>query len=66
MAQSFGVRSIESSARSSCRAAAWHPRGFRISLSIALILVVAAEMIGAQEGIGAFVLSAGNLMQTTS
>jgi ABC-type nitrate/sulfonate/bicarbonate transport system permease component len=38
--------------------------GFRISLSIALILVVAAEMIGAQEGIGAFVLSAGNLMQT--
>ena len=38
--------------------------GFRISVSIALILVVAAEMIGAQEGIGAFVLSAGNLMQT--
>ena len=38
--------------------------GFRISLSIALILVVAAEMIGAQDGIGAFVLSAGNLMQT--
>jgi len=38
--------------------------GFRISTSIALLLVVAAEMIGAQEGIGAFVLSAGNLMQT--
>jgi ABC-type nitrate/sulfonate/bicarbonate transport system permease component len=38
--------------------------GCRISLAIALILVVAAEMIGAQEGIGAFVLSAGNLMQT--
>jgi NitT/TauT family transport system permease protein len=38
--------------------------GFRISASIALILVVAAEMIGAQRGIGAFVLSAGNLMQT--
>lgn len=38
--------------------------GFRISASIALILVVAAEMIGAQEGIGSFVLSAGNLMQT--
>jgi NitT/TauT family transport system permease protein len=38
--------------------------GFRISASIALLLVVAAEMIGAQEGIGAFVLSAGNLMQT--
>jgi NitT/TauT family transport system permease protein len=38
--------------------------GFRISASIALLLVVAAEMIGAQQGIGAFVLSAGNLMQT--
>jgi NitT/TauT family transport system permease protein len=38
--------------------------GFRISASIALILVVAAEMIGAQHGIGAFILSAGNLMQT--
>jgi len=29
-----------------------------------LLLVVAAEMIGAQYGIGAFVLQAGNLMQT--
>ncbi len=38
--------------------------GFRITASIALILVVAAEMIGAQHGLGAFVLSAGNLMQT--
>jgi NitT/TauT family transport system permease protein len=38
--------------------------GFRISTSIALILLVAAEMIGAQYGIGAFVLAAGNLMQT--
>src|SRR3546814_5740951 len=38
--------------------------GFRISSSIALILVVAAEMIGADTGIGAFVLAAGNLMQT--
>jgi NitT/TauT family transport system permease protein len=38
--------------------------GFRISTSIALILLVSAEMIGAQVGIGAFVLSAGNLMQT--
>ena len=38
--------------------------GFRISSSIALILVVAAEMIGAQLGIGAYVLAAGNLMQT--
>jgi len=38
--------------------------GFRISTSIALILVVAAEMIGADYGIGAFILAAGNLMQT--
>lgn len=38
--------------------------GFRITASIALILLVAAEMIGAQHGIGAFILSAGNLMQT--
>ena len=29
-----------------------------------MILVVAAEMIGTQVGIGAFVLAAGNLMQT--
>ena len=38
--------------------------GFRISASTALLLVVSAEMIGAQIGIGAFVLAAGNLMQT--
>jgi NitT/TauT family transport system permease protein len=38
--------------------------GFRISSSVALLLVVAAEMIGAQQGIGAFVLMAGSLMQT--
>ena len=38
--------------------------GFRISASIALLLVVSAEMIGARYGIGAFVLQAGNLMQT--
>jgi len=38
--------------------------GFRISAATALLLVVAAEMIGAQVGIGAFVLTAGNLMQT--
>lgn len=38
--------------------------GCRISTSVALLLVVAAEMIGAQQGIGAFVLAAGNLMQT--
>jgi NitT/TauT family transport system permease protein len=38
--------------------------GFRISASVALLLVVSAEMIGADHGIGAFVLQAGNLMQT--
>jgi Binding-protein-dependent transport system inner membrane component len=40
--------------------------GFRITASVALLLVVSAEMIGAQFGIGAFVLQAGNLMQTRS
>src|SRR3546814_4038484 len=35
--------------------------GFRISASIALILVVVAEMIAAEHGIGAFILLAGNL-----
>ena len=35
--------------------------GFRITTSTAIILLVAAEMIGAEKGIGAFVLSAGNL-----
>ena len=38
--------------------------GFRITAAIALILLVAAEMIGAEYGIGAFVLQAGNLNQT--
>jgi NitT/TauT family transport system permease protein len=37
---------------------------FRITASVGLLLLVAAEMIGAQFGIGAFVLSAGQLMQT--
>jgi ABC-type nitrate/sulfonate/bicarbonate transport system permease component len=35
--------------------------GFRITVSTAIILLVAAEMIGAERGIGAFVLQAGNL-----
>jgi len=35
--------------------------GFRITVSVAIILLVAAEMIGAENGIGAFVLAAGNL-----
>ena len=35
--------------------------GMRISVSIAIILLVAAEMIGAEYGIGAYILLAGNL-----
>jgi NitT/TauT family transport system permease protein len=38
--------------------------GMRISASISIILLVAAEMIGAEFGIGAYVLMAGNLMAT--
>ena len=38
--------------------------GARISASIGIILLTAAEMIGAQFGIGALVLASGNLMQT--
>jgi ABC-type nitrate/sulfonate/bicarbonate transport system permease component len=38
--------------------------GFRVTSSIAIVLLVAAEMIGAERGIGAFVLSAGNLYDT--
>ncbi len=38
--------------------------GFRISISIVIVLLVAAEMIGAQRGIGAFVLAEGNLYDT--
>lgn len=38
--------------------------GFRISASIGIVLLVAAEMIGAEWGVGALVLAAGNLMQT--
>ncbi|GHE06130.1 ABC transporter permease [Defluviimonas sp. 20V17] len=35
--------------------------GFRISFSIAIVLLVAAEMIGAQHGIGAYILMAGSI-----
>lgn len=35
--------------------------GFRISASIAIVLLVAAEMIGARYGIGAYILTAGAL-----
>ena len=38
--------------------------GFRITAAISLILLVSAEMIGAEQGIGSLVLLAGNLMQT--
>jgi ABC-type nitrate/sulfonate/bicarbonate transport system permease component len=38
--------------------------GFRITASIAIILLVAAEMIGAEFGVGAYILMAGNLMAT--
>ncbi|MBS0559400.1 MAG: ABC transporter permease [Proteobacteria bacterium] len=38
--------------------------GFRVTAAIAIILLVAAEMIGAERGIGAFVLAAGNLYDT--
>jgi NitT/TauT family transport system permease protein len=38
--------------------------GLRIASSIGVVLLVAAEMIGADQGVGAFVLAAGNLMQS--
>ncbi len=38
--------------------------GFRISVSIAIVLLVAAEMIGARYGIGAYILEAGALFAT--
>ncbi len=38
--------------------------GSRISCAVALILLTAAEMIGAQHGLGALVLASGNLMRT--
>jgi NitT/TauT family transport system permease protein len=38
--------------------------GFRVTASISIVLLVAAEMIGADRGIGAFVLAAGNLYDT--
>jgi len=38
--------------------------GIRISASIAIVLLVAAEMIGAEYGIGAYILMAGALFAT--
>jgi len=37
--------------------------GLRISLAIAIILLVAAEMLGAERGIGAYILEAGSLYE---
>lgn len=36
----------------------------RITISTGLVLLVAAEMIGAQYGIGAYILAAGNIMDS--
>jgi NitT/TauT family transport system permease protein len=65
MAQSFGVP-MEAIVRKVILPGALPSilAGFRITTSISLILLVAAEMIGAEYGIGAFILQAGNLMQT--
>lgn len=38
--------------------------GFRISAAIAIVLLVAAEMIAAEYGVGAYILLAGSLMAT--
>ncbi|BCX18738.1 MAG: ABC transporter permease [Geminicoccaceae bacterium] len=38
--------------------------GARISASIGLVLLIAAEMIGAEHGIGALILQAGHLMRS--
>lgn len=65
MAQSFGMPGRDI-VRKIVLPGAWPSilSGFRITASIALILLVSAEMIGAQRGIGQFVLQAGNLMNT--
>ena len=62
MAQSFGIPGRDI-LRKIVLPGAWPAilAGFRITASIALILLVSAEMIGAQRGIGQFVLQAGNL-----
>lgn len=63
MAQSFGVPTWAIIRKVVLPAAA--PAilsGLRIATSIAIVLIVAAEMIGAKEGLGAFTIAAGNLM----
>lgn len=58
MGQSFGLR---------WRSIVWKIvlpgilSGLRISLAIGIILLVAAEMLGAEHGIGAYILQAGSL-----
>jgi NitT/TauT family transport system permease protein len=63
MAQSFGTPSLAIAFKVVAPAAT--PSilsGLRIAASIGIVLIVAAEMIGAKEGLGAFTLTAGNLM----
>lgn len=63
MAQSFGTPAAAIVRKVALPAAA--PSilsGLRIATSIGIVLIVAAEMIGAKEGLGAFTLAAGNLM----
>lgn len=63
MAQSFGTPAADIVRKVALPAAA--PAilsGLRIATSIGIVLIVAAEMIGAKEGLGAFTLAAGNLM----
>ena len=64
MAQSFGAAARRSSRKIVLPGAL--PAilsGFRVTASIAIILLVAAEMIGAERGIGAFVLPAGQSLR---
>lgn len=65
MAQSFGVRGAALVRKVILPGALpGMLSGFRISISIAIILLVAAEMIGAQKGIGTYILTAGALFRT--
>ncbi len=65
MAQSFGV-SWSSIVRKIIIPGAMPAilSGFRISIAIAIVLLVAAEMIGAEFGVGAYILLAGSLVAT--
>jgi NitT/TauT family transport system permease protein len=62
MAQSFGVPTADIVRKVVLPGAlASILAGFRITAAVALILLVSAEMIGAERGIGQFTLQAGNL-----